>query len=73
MQQPVHHKPNHTGNVAVSTDRYWLFIDEHTPMGQKMNLLNATGAATIGVLTPANIGHFRGWEPLARVKEGMLE
>lgn len=67
------HTTNHTGTVAVATDRYWLPITPDTPRGVKLHLLNNTGAGTIGHLTEANIRHFCGWEPMAKIPPGMLD
>lgn len=67
------HTTNHTGTVAVATDRYWLPITPATPRGVKLHLLNNTGAGTTGILTAANIQHFCGWEPMAKIPPGMLK
>ena len=67
------HKLNHSGTVAVATDRYWQFIDADTPRGVKLNLLTVHGVGTTGILTAGNISDFNGWEPLARVPGGMLK
>ena len=67
------HKLNHTGNVAVSTDRHWMAVtDTAPPAGVKCNLLTRYGVAIIGVVTASNRPDFAGWEPLARVPDGML-
>lgn len=67
------HTTNHTGTVAVATDRYWQPITPATPRGVKLHLLNNTGSGTIGHLTEANIRHFVGWEPMAKIPPGMLK
>jgi hypothetical protein len=66
------HKLNHTGGVAVSTERRWLFITPSTPRGVMLNLLTTHGVSTKGILTADNLAHFRGWEPLARIPPGMI-
>lgn len=72
-QQPcTGHKLNHTGSVAVSTQRRWLFITPETPRGVMLNLLTAHGVGTKGILTADNLAHFRGWEPMARIPPGMI-
>ena len=68
------HKLNHTGNVAVSTDRHWMAVtDTAPPVGVKCNLLTRYGVAIVGVVTASNRPDFAGWEPLARVPWGMLD
>lgn len=72
-QQPcTGHKLNHTGSVAVSTQRRWLFITPETPRGVMLNLLTTHGVSTKGILTADNLAHFRGWEPMARIPPGMI-
>lgn len=66
------HKLNHTGSVAVSTQRRWLFITPETPRGVMLNLLTTHGVSTKGILTADNLAHFRGWEPMARIPPGMI-
>ena len=67
------HKLNHTGTCAVSTDRHWLAVtDTAPPVGVKCNLLTRYGVAIIGTVTASNRPDFAGWEPLARVPDGML-
>ena len=66
------HRLNHSGTVAVATDRYWQFIDDETPRGVKLNLLTVHGVGVTGVLTETNRNHFVGWEALARIPEGMI-
>lgn len=65
-------KLNHTGSVAVSTQRRWLFITPETPRGVMLNLLTTHGVSTKGILTADNLAHFRGWEPMARIPPGMI-
>ena len=67
------HKLNHTGNVAVSTARYWQPITPDTPRGVTLHLLTVHGVDVKGILTADNIHHFRGWEPMARIPEGMIK
>lgn len=67
------HRLNHTGNVAVSIDRHWMAVtDTAPPSGVKCNLLTRYGVAIIGTVTASNRPDFAGWEPLARVPDGML-
>ena len=37
-----------TKAAVVSTDYYWIPIDEHTPTGVKVLLLGRSGVATMG-------------------------
>ncbi len=37
-----------TRTAVVSTDYYWIPIDEHTPTGVKVLLLGRSGVATMG-------------------------
>lgn len=57
----------------MSTDRHWLAVtDTAPPSGVKCNLLTRYGVAIIGTVTSSNRPDFAGWEPLARVPDGML-
>ena len=68
------HKLNHTGNCAVSTDRHWMVVtDTAPPAGAKCNLLTRFGVAIIGCVTEQSRPDFAGWEPLARIPDGMLD
>jgi hypothetical protein len=73
MKPRTGYTTNHTGTVAVATDRYWRPITPDTPRGVKLHLLNNTGAGTTGILTAANVQHFAGWEPLAKIPPGMIK
>lgn len=68
----IRHKLNHTAAVAVSTERYWQWITPGTPRGVTLYLLTKHGVAVRGILTADNIDHFAGWEPLARIPDGMI-
>jgi hypothetical protein len=46
--------------------------DTAPPSGVKCNLLTRYGVAIIGTVTASNRPDFAGWEPLARVPDGML-
>ena len=72
MTTPAH-KLNHTATVAVDTERYWRPITPQTPRGVKLNLLTAHGVGVPGILTADNLRHFSGWEPLARIPDGMVK
>lgn len=68
------HKLNHTGNVAVSTDRHWMAVtDTSPPAGVKCALLTRYGVAIIGCVTAQSRPDFAGWEPLARIPKGMIK
>jgi hypothetical protein len=62
-------KPTHTINssntVAVSTDTYWLPIDDDTPRNVKLQLLTKAGVAMYGNLT-GDITFFTHWCPLPK-------
>ena len=60
------HQLNTEKNVAVAEGYYWLPIDENTPRGVKVQLLNTGGVAVYGIYTEAHKGAFTHWAPLPR-------
>ena len=65
----MNHKIDSTGTAAVATDYYWLPIDENTPRGVKMNLINrAAGVTHIGVYLSSD-KYYTHWAPLPTFKE----
>lgn len=50
MTEQTTHKLNSTKTVAVSTETYWLPIDDDTPRSVKLQLLSKGGVAQYGIL-----------------------
>lgn len=63
------HHINTEKTVAVAEDYYWQEIDENTPRGVKVQLLNLGGVAVYGHWQPSYKGSFTHWAPLPRIKE----
>ena len=57
-----------TRTAVVSTDYYWLPIDEDTPTGVKVLLLGRSGVATMGHYEhrPGETQFWTHWAPLPR-------
>jgi hypothetical protein len=59
----MNYKVNNARTAAVATDVFWKPIDEHTPTGVRMLLINKRyGTATIGQKT----SEFTHWAPLPK-------
>ena len=61
-------KLNADKTAAVALDTYWIPIDENTPVGVKMQLINRKfGIATTGIY---RTGHgWTHWYPVPRFKD----
>ena len=58
------HKLNHTGNVAVSTDRHWMVVTDNHPWNAERLTFNPPVDA-LYVLNENGVVH-TAWNPLAR-------
>jgi len=65
----MNYKINTDKTAAVATDIFWQPIDEHTPIGVKMLLINETYG--VAVLSPyvGNAKVFTHWAPLPKFKK----
>jgi len=64
----MNHKLNTDKTALVSKDYYWLPIDENTPLGVKLLLINqSAGVATLGKYFKT--GHFTHYAALPKFKK----
>lgn len=62
----MNHKVNTQEATAVATDYYWLPLDQNTPRGVKLQLLNIGGVAVYGNYNGVTTTGFTHWAPLPR-------
>ena len=60
------HTINTDKTVAVSTDTYWIPIDESTPLSVKVQLLGKGGVASYGSVGRNEDKHWTHWCPLPK-------
>lgn len=65
MTEQTTHKLNSTKTVAVSTETYWLPIDDDTPRSVKLQLLSKGGVAQYGILN-GDITFYTHWSPVPK-------
>ena len=65
----MNHRINNDRTAAVSLNTEWIPIDEHTPRGVKLQLINKTaGVAQYGRLTSGDT-FYTHWYPAPKFKK----
>lgn len=72
QERIMNFKINSDRTVAVSTDTFWKPIDENTPIGVKMQLINKLyGVAIMGTYGGPSDHSFTHWHPLPKFLVGV--
>ena len=68
IEREIKWRLDSTRSTVVSTDYYWIPIDEHTPTSVKVLLLGRSGVATMGHYEPlpGQTQFWTHWAPLPR-------